>query len=45
MRRTIIINKPKVLIFLLFIFIFNSGLILKSDSDLNFNNEEITYEV
>lgn len=45
MKRKIIINKPKLLIFLFFIFIFNSGLIVKNDSDLNFNNEKIVYDV
>ena len=44
MKRTIIIKKQKVLIFLLLIFIFNSGLILKKESDLNIK-EEIKYEV
>lgn len=45
MKRKIIINKPKLLLFLFFIFIFNSGLIVKNDSDLNFNNEKIVYDV
>ncbi|WP_019138300.1 LysM peptidoglycan-binding domain-containing protein [Peptoniphilus timonensis] len=45
MKRKIVINKPKVLLFLLFIFIFNSGLIVKNDSDLNINEEEIIYDV
>ena len=45
MKRKIIINKPKLLIFLFFIFIFNSGLIVKNDSDLNFNKEKIVYDV
>ena len=35
MKRTIIIRKQKVLLFLLLIFIFNSGLILKNESELS----------
>lgn len=45
MKRKIIINKPKLLLLLFFIFIFNSGLIVKNDSYLNFNNEKIVYDV
>lgn len=44
MKRTIIIRKQRVLFFLLLIFIFNSGLILKNESELNFK-EEIAYDV
>lgn len=45
MKRTIIIRKQKVLLFLLLIFIFNSGLILKNESELNFKENEVFYDV
>ncbi|MDU5805911.1 MAG: LysM peptidoglycan-binding domain-containing protein [Peptoniphilus harei] len=45
MKRTIIIRKQKVLLFLLLIFIFNSGLILKNESELNFKEKEVFYDV
>ena len=38
--KRIIINKPKVLLFLFIIFIFNSGLIIKKDESINFMREE-----
>ncbi len=38
--KRIIINKPKVLLFLFIIFIFNSGLIIKKDESINFIREE-----
>lgn len=45
MRRTIVIKKQKVLFFLLLIFIFNSGLIVKNESELEFKDKEIVYDV
>ncbi len=45
MKRTIIIRKQKVLLFLLLIFIFNTGLMVKNESDLNLQEEEIIYDV
>ncbi|MFR8505556.1 MAG: LysM peptidoglycan-binding domain-containing protein [Peptoniphilus sp.] len=45
MKRTIIIRKPKVLLFLLLIFIFNTGLMVKNESDLNLQEKEIIYDV
>ena len=38
--RKIIINKPKVLFFLMLILIFNSGLVIKNSEDLNIINEK-----
>lgn len=38
--KRIIINKPKVFLFLFIIFIFNSGLIIKKDESINFMREE-----
>lgn len=38
--KRIIINKPKVLLFLFIIFIFNSGLIIKRDETINLMREE-----
>ena len=38
--RKIIINKPKVLLFLMLILIFNSGLVIKNSEDLNLSNEK-----
>ncbi|NMW85892.1 LysM peptidoglycan-binding domain-containing protein [Peptoniphilus sp. AGMB00490] len=44
--KRIIINKPKVFLFLLLIFIFNSGLIIKNFEDKNFKTkEEIVIQV
>ncbi len=45
MKRTIIIRKQKVLLFLLLIFIFNTGLMVKNESDLNLEEKEIIYDV
>ena len=45
MRRTIVIKKQKVLLFLLLIFIFNSGLVVKNESELEFKDKEIVYDV
>lgn len=45
MRRTIVIKKQKVLFFLLLIFIFNSGLEVKNESELEFKDKEIVYDV
>lgn len=45
MKRTIIIRKQKVLLFLLLIFIFNTCLMVKNESDLNLQEEEIIYDV
>lgn len=45
MKRTIIIRKQKVLLFLLIIFIFNTGLMVKNESDLNLQEKEIIYDV
>ena len=45
MKRTIIIRKQKVLLFLLLIFIFNTGLMVKNESDLNLEEKEIVYDV
>lgn len=45
MRRTIVIKKQKVLFFLLLIFIFNSGLVVKKESELEFKDKEIVYDV
>ncbi|MDU2374329.1 cell division suppressor protein YneA [Peptoniphilus harei] len=45
MRRTIVIKKQKVLFFLLLIFIFNSGLVVKNESELEFKDKEIIYDV
>lgn len=45
MKRSIIIRKPKVLLFLLLIFIFNTGLMVKNESDLNLQEKEIIYDV
>lgn len=45
MKRTIIIRKQKVLLFLLLIFIFNTGLMVKNESDLNLQEKEIIYDV
>lgn len=45
MKRTIIIRKQKVLLFLLLIFIFNTGLMVKNESDLNLQEREIIYDV
>ncbi|MDU2502724.1 MAG: LysM peptidoglycan-binding domain-containing protein [Peptoniphilus sp.] len=45
MKRTIIIRKQKVLLFLLLIFIFNTGLMVKNESDLNVQEKEIIYDV
>lgn len=45
MKRTIIIRKQKVLLFLLLIFIFNTGLMVKNESDLNIQEKEIIYDV
>ena len=45
MRRTILIKKQKVLFFLLLIFIFNSGLVVKNESELEFKDKEIVYDV
>ncbi|MHC5099046.1 site-specific integrase [Peptoniphilus genitalis] len=42
---TIIIRKQKVLLFLLLIFIFNTGLMVKNESDLNLEEKEIVYDV
>lgn len=44
-RTTIIIRKQKVLLFLLLIFIFNTGLMVKNESDLNLQEKEIIYDV
>lgn len=38
--KRIIINKPKVFLFLFIIFIFNSGLIIKKDDTINLMREE-----
>ena len=45
MRRTIVIKKQKVLFFLLLIFIFNSGLVVKNESELEFKDKEMVYDV
>ena len=45
MKRTIIIRKQKVLLFLLLIFIFFTGLMVKNESDLNLQEKEIIYDV
>lgn len=45
MKRTIIIRKQKVLLFLLLIFIFNTGLMVKNESVLNLQEKEIIYDV
>lgn len=45
MKRTMIIRKQKVLLFLLLIFIFNTGLMVKNESDLNVQEKEIIYDV
>ena len=45
MRRNIIIRKQRVLFFLLLIFIFNSGLVVKNESELEFKDKEIVYDV
>lgn len=45
MKRTIIIRKQKVLLFLLLIFIFNTGLMVKNESDLILQEKEIIYDV
>lgn len=45
MKRTINIRKQKVLLFLLLIFIFNTGLMVKNESDLNLEEKEIIYDV
>ena len=45
MKRTMIIRKQKVLLFLLLIFIFNTGLMVKNESDLNLQEKEIIYDV
>lgn len=39
--KRIIINKPKVFLFLFIIFIFNSGLIIKKDESINLMREAI----
>lgn len=38
--KRIIINKPKVFLFLFIIFMFNSGLIIKKDESINLMREE-----
>ena len=38
--KRIIINKPKVFLFLFIIFMFNSGLIIKKDETINLMREE-----
>lgn len=38
--KRIIINKPKVFLFLIIIFLFNSGLIIKKDETINLMREE-----
>lgn len=38
--KRIIINKPKVFLFLVIIFMFNSGLIIKKDETINLMREE-----
>ena len=38
--KRIIINKPKVFLFLFIIFMFNSGLIIKKDETINLVREE-----
>ena len=38
--KRIIINKPKVFLFLFIIFMFNSGLIIKKDDTINLMREE-----
>ena len=38
--KRIIINKPKVFLFLFIIFMFNSGLIIKRDETINFMREK-----
>lgn len=38
--KRIIINKPKVFLFLFIIFMFNSGLIIKRDETINLMREE-----
>ncbi|WP_454206793.1 LysM peptidoglycan-binding domain-containing protein [Peptoniphilus sp. Marseille-Q6390] len=45
MKRTIIIRKQKILLFLLLIFIFNTGLMVKNESDLNLQEKEIIYDI
>lgn len=45
MRRNIIIRKQRVLFFLLLIFIFNSGLVVKNESELVLKDKEIVYDV
>ena len=45
MRRNIIIRKQRVLFFLLLIFIFNSGLVLKNESELVLKDKEVIYDV
>ena len=45
MRRTIVIKKQKVLFFLLLIFIFNSGLVVKNESELVLKDKEVIYDV
>lgn len=38
--KRIIINKPKIFLFLFIIFMFNSGLIIKKDETINLMREE-----
>mgnify|MGYP000978439296 CR=1 FL=1 len=45
MRRNIIIRKQRVLFFLLLIFIFNSGLVVKNESELVLKDKEVIYDV
>lgn len=45
MRRNIIIREQRVLFFLLLIFIFNSGLVVKNESELVLKDKEVIYDV
>lgn len=45
MRHNIIIRKQRVLFFLLLIFIFNSGLVVKNESELVLKDKEVIYDV
>ena len=45
MRRNIIIRKQRVLFFLLLIFIFNSGLVVKNEWELVLKDKEVIYDV
>ena len=45
MRRNIIIRKQRVLLFLLLIFIFNSGLVVKNESELVLKDKDVIYDV